>query len=98
MYTEYRNTLRAVRIRKWKLIYYPQIAFKQFNNLEEDSQGLNNLDDYKKYKSKLNEMMNFLEIYKEEYYNTINLNPIDIESKEYNHKNLIQILDPWQRS
>ena len=38
--------------------------YKQFNNLEEDSQGLNNLDDYKKYKSKLNEMMNLLEIYK----------------------------------
>ena len=33
LYTAYRNTLRAVRIRKWKLIYYPQIAFKQLKNI-----------------------------------------------------------------
>ena len=32
-------------------------------------------------------MMNLLKIYKEEYDDTINLNPIKIESKEYNYKN-----------
>ena len=96
LYTAYRNTVRAVRNKKWKLIYYPQIDFKQLYNLEIDSQELNNLADYKEYKPKLNEMMNLLKIYKEEYDDTINLNPIKIESKEYNYKNLVQKLDPWQ--
>ena len=40
LYTAYRNTVRAVRNKKWKLIYYPQIAFKQLYNLEKDSQNL----------------------------------------------------------
>ena len=100
LYTAYRNTARAVRNKKWKLIYYPQIAFKQLYNLEKDLHRIvqNNLADYKKYKLKLNEMMNLLKIYKEEYDDTINLNPIKIESKEYNYKNLVQKLDPLAAS
>ena len=96
LYTVYRNTVRAIRNEKWKLIYYPQIGVSQLYNLEMDPQEINNLAANNFYKPKLEEMTVLLKSYKEKYNDTINLNPAKIESKEYNYKNLIQKLDPWQ--
>ena len=41
-------------------------------------------------------MMNLLKHNMELTDDTINLNPSKIISKEYNYKNLVQKLDPWQ--
>ena len=41
-------------------------------------------------------MMNLLKHNMELTDDTINLNPSKIQSKEYNYKNLVQKLDPWQ--
>ena len=96
LYTAYRNTVRAIRDEKWKLIFYPQIKVTQLYNLKEDPNELNNLALNSLYKTRVKEMMNLLKYNLEINNDTINLNPPKVVSKEYNYKNLIQKLDPWQ--
>ena len=96
LYTAYRNTVRAVRNENWKLIYYPQINVKQLYNLKEDHNELNNLAEKSAYKTKIQEMMNLLEFHRIATDDTINLYPSKIQSKEYDYKDLVQKLDPWQ--
>ena len=43
LFTTYRNTVRAVRTREWKLIRYPHRDYTQLFNLREDPLELNNL-------------------------------------------------------
>ncbi len=96
LYTAYRNTVRAIRNMDWKLIYYPQINFKQLYNLKKDPNEINNLANEIKYKFKVEEMMKLLKQHKEFSDDTINLNPYKLQSKEFDYKKLVQKLDPWQ--
>jgi arylsulfatase A-like enzyme len=96
LYTAYRNTVRAVRNENWKLIYYPQINVKQLYNLKEDHNELNNLAKKSAYKTKIKEMMDLLQFHRIATDDTINLYPSRIQSKEYDYKDLVQKLDPWQ--
>ena len=96
IYTAYRNTVRAVRDNEWKLIFYPQIKVTQLYNLKQDPNELYNLAQNLFYKTRIKKMMNLLKYNMELADDTINLNPSKIQSKEYNYKNLVQKLDPWQ--
>lgn len=96
LYTAYRNTIRAVRDKQWKLIRYPQIDHTQLFNLEEDPQETNNLATSVAHQTKLNEMFQLLEQNHEATDDTINLTPLKIVSKEYDYRNLKQTPDIWQ--
>ena len=96
LYTAYRNTIRAVRDKQWKLIRYPQIDHTQLFNLEEDPQETNNLATSVAHQTKLNEMFQLLEQNNEATDDTINLTPLKIVSKEYDYRNLKQTPDIWQ--
>ncbi len=45
LFTSYKNTIRAIRDRRWKLIRYPQVDRTQLFDLESDADETNNLID-----------------------------------------------------
>jgi len=96
LYTAYRNTVRAVRDKEWKLIRYPQIDETQLFNLTQDPQELINLAKDTLYTAKVAEMMDELVWHHKATEDTLNLYPKTIRSKEYDYRTLVQKRDRWQ--
>ena len=96
LYTAYRNSVRAVRDKDWKLIYYPKINYTQLYNLNNDPHELNNLAKNSENQIKVDKMMKLLSYHRHATNDTINLKPLKIQSKEYDYKKLVQTLDQWQ--
>lgn len=96
IYTVYRNTVRAVRTKKWKLLYYPQRNYTQLFNLEKDPLEINNLAILPKYASLKNEMMTLLIDLHKANNDTASLNPKIILPLEYDYTRLKQIPDAHQ--
>jgi arylsulfatase A-like enzyme len=96
LYTAYRNTVRAIRTKEWKLIFYPQRNFMQLFNLQKDPLEINNLASLPEYQQKKEELFALL---KESYSannDTINLSPKTILPMEYDYTKLIQQPDIYQ--
>jgi arylsulfatase A-like enzyme len=96
LYTAYRNTIRAVRDKQWKLIYYPQLGQKQLFNLEDDPLELNNLANNPDNQNKIDAMMEMIKEHRTATNDTINLYPEHLQSGEYDYTTLKQTPDPWQ--
>ena len=96
LYTAYRNSVRAVREKDWKLIYYPKINYTQLYNLKSDPYELDNLAKNSENQIKVDKMMKLLSYHRDATDDTINLKPLKIQSKEYDYKKLVQNLDQWQ--
>ncbi len=96
LYTAYRNTVRAVRTKEWKLIYYPQRNFIQLFNLERDPLEINNLASAPEFKSKKQEMMLLLKELYTANDDTATLEPKVILPMDYDHTKLKQLPDAHQ--
>ena len=96
LYTAYRNSVRAVRDKDWKLIYYPKINYTQLYNLKNDPHEINNLAKNFENQIKVDKMMKLLSYHRDATDDTINLKPLKTQSKEYDYKKLVQNLDQWQ--
>ena len=96
LYTAYRNTVRAVRTKDYKLIYYPQRNYNQLFNLKKDPLEINNLAYLPEFEAKKQEMMQLL---KEAYSfnnDTATLEPKIILPLQYDYTKLKQKPDASQ--
>lgn len=96
LYTVYRNTARAVRTDKWKLIKYPQRNYTQLFNLKNDSLEINNLANLETYKSKVDEMISLLKEWHTNTDDTAEMYPENILPLDYDYRKLKQIPDNKQ--
>jgi arylsulfatase A-like enzyme len=96
LYTVYRNTVRAVRSKEWKLIRYPQRNFTQLFNLEKDPLEINNLALKPEYQSKVDEMMMLLRDWYKATDDTASLDPKVILPMQYDYSKLKQTPDEFQ--
>mgnify|MGYP005749591511 CR=1 FL=1 len=96
LFTAYRNTVRAVRDQKWKLIRYPERDFTQLFDLENDPEEIQNLADQEQYQSKKNQMMDLLRAEQKSVGDTISLTATVLKPLEYNPDTLKRKPDQWQ--
>jgi arylsulfatase A-like enzyme len=96
LYTVYRNTVRAVRTKEWKLIRYPQRNYTQLFNLEDDPLEINNLAQQTGFKTKVDEMLRLLRDWHEASGDTASLSPKTTLPLEYDYKKLKQVPDENQ--
>jgi arylsulfatase A-like enzyme len=96
LYTAYRNTVRAIRTREWKLIRYPDRNYTQLFNLKQDPLEINNLSAHPKYQSMLVELMGLLNDSHTVTNDTASLTPKTILPLPYDHTKLKQVPDIHQ--
>lgn len=96
LFTTYRNTVRAVRDKEWKLIRYPERHYTQLFNLKEDPLELNNIADVAENQDKMNEMMKLLVKWQKETGDTAVLKSKSLLPLEYDPTLFKQKPDVWQ--
>lgn len=96
LYTAYRNTVRAVRTKEWKLIKYPNQNYQQLFNLKNDPLELNNLAEIPENKPKLDELSQLMVSWHSQSDDTANMSPDKILPMEYDYKKLKQRPDDKQ--
>jgi arylsulfatase A-like enzyme len=96
IFTVYRNTVRAVRDKEWKLIRYPERYYTQLFNLKEDPLEINNLAENAKYQSKVDDMMKLISDWQKETGDTAVLESKSKLSMEYDPTIFKQKPDQWQ--
>ncbi|WP_026951407.1 sulfatase-like hydrolase/transferase [Algoriphagus mannitolivorans] len=96
LFTAYRNTARAVRDQKWKLIRYPERDYTQLFDLENDPEEIHNLAELEQYQEQKNQMMALLRASQKTAGDTIPLTAPVIKPMEYNPDTLRRKPDQWQ--
>lgn len=96
LFTVYRNTVRAVRDKKWKLIRYPERDYTQLFNLEEDPLEINNLAGKETSQSKVEELTGILKGWQATTNDTIALTAVKILPMEYDPLKFERRPDPHQ--
>ncbi|MDD4109770.1 MAG: sulfatase-like hydrolase/transferase [Prolixibacteraceae bacterium] len=96
LYTAYRNTVRAVRTKEWKLILYPQRNYDQLFNLTSDPLELVNLADNPDHQKTVKEMIQLLEVWHMNTDDTATLYYEIALPLEYDYKDLKQSPDIHQ--
>ena len=96
VFTAYRNTIRAVRSKSWKLIRYPERDFTQLFDLENDPNELNNLAGDTEYNSVKDQLSNELVKWQKTAGDTIQLTAGYKLPLEYDHLELVRKPDRWQ--
>ena len=96
LFTAYRNTVRAVRDQKWKLIRYPERDFTQLFDLENDPEEMNNLAGDPRFESEKTKMMDLLLASQKEFGDTISLTAAVLKPMAYNSDTLKRKPDQWQ--
>ncbi|GMQ30587.1 sulfatase-like hydrolase/transferase [Algoriphagus confluentis] len=96
LFTAYRNTVRAVRDQKWKLIRYPERDFTQLFDLENDPEEMNNLAEDPRFDSEKVKMMGLLQASQKEFGDTIPLTAYVLKPMVYNPDTLRRKPDQWQ--
>jgi len=94
--TAYRNTIRALRTKEWKLIRYPERDFTQLFNLENDPFELNNLAGDTAYYSIQNQLLKELMEWQKIAGDTIQLTAGKKLPLEYDYRKLVRKPDRWQ--
>ena len=96
LFTVYRNTVRAVRNKEWKLIRYPERDFTQLFNLDADPLELQNLAGDINYDARVDEMLNLMKEWQNAVNDTVQLTATKILPMEYDHTKLVRKHDNWQ--
>jgi len=96
MYNVYRNTVRSVRTKEWKLIRYPQRNYNQLFNLVNDPLEIYNLAYFEKFQTKVQEMKALLKACYIETNDTATMNPPNILPLKYDYTKFEQIPDQHQ--
>jgi arylsulfatase A-like enzyme len=96
LFSAYRNTVRAVRDKNWKLIRYPERDYTQLFNLKYDPMELNNLADVDGNKSRVGELMKLMSEWQKETGDTAVLKSKNTLSREYDPSLFKQKPDEWQ--
>jgi arylsulfatase A-like enzyme len=96
MFNVYRNTVRSVRDREWKLIRYPERDYTQLFNLREDPLEINNLATNPANQIKVNEMMKLLADWQKETGDTAVLKSKSTLPMYYDPSLFKQKPDQWQ--
>ncbi|WP_057935624.1 sulfatase-like hydrolase/transferase [Algoriphagus resistens] len=96
LFTAYRNTVRAVRTSEWKLIRYPERAYTQLFNLENDPLELNNLAENPEHFSTKDQLMNLLNDWQKISGDTTVLTATVIKQLDYDPYTLTRKPDRWQ--
>jgi len=96
MYNVYRNTVRSVRTKEWKLIRYPQRNHYQLFNLIDDPLEIYNLAYSDKFQSRVQEMNALLNVWYTETNDTATMNPANSLTMEYDYTKFKQIPDQHQ--
>ncbi|GMQ24870.1 sulfatase-like hydrolase/transferase [Algoriphagus sp. oki45] len=96
LFTAYRNTVRAVRDQKWKLIRYPERDFTQLFDLENDPEEMNNLAEDPRFDSEKEKLMELLKASQKEFGDTISFTSSVLKPMAYNPDTLKRKPDQWQ--
>lgn len=96
LFTVYRNTVRAVRDKEWKLIRYPERHYTQLFNLKNDPLEINNLAEEEANKPKVDELMNLLQKWQKETGDTAVLTSKSKLPMKYFPEKFKQVPDQWQ--
>jgi len=96
LFTVYRNTVRAVRDKEWKLIRYPERHYTQLFNLENDPLEINNLAGKAVYQSRVDDMMKLISEWQEVTGDTAVLTSKTKLQMEYKPAIFKQKADQWQ--
>jgi len=96
LFTVYRNTVRAVRTKEWKLIRYPERDYSQLFDLKNDPWELNNLSGNPGYQPKIEAMLELMQKWQETVNDTISLTAGQTLPLEYDHTTLVRKPDRWQ--
>jgi arylsulfatase A-like enzyme len=96
LFTAYRNTVRAVRTKEWKLIRYPKRDYTQLFNLATDPFEMNNLSGVEQYDSKVDELLKLMTEWQGMVKDTVPLKAERILPLQYDHTKLVRKPDQWQ--
>lgn len=96
LFTTYRNTVRAVRTKQWKLIRYPERDYTQLFNLEKDPLEINNLYGQEAYQDKTDELLKLMEEWQKATDDTASLTTKTILPMEYDPTKFKQGPDVYQ--
>ena len=96
VFTAYRNTIRAVRTKEWKLIRYPERDYTQLFNLVNDPLELNNLATDEEFRTKTDEMSDLLKDWQIKLNDTVPFKAGKILPLDYDHTKLVRKPDKWQ--
>lgn len=96
LFTAYRNTVRAVRTKEWKLIRYPEIGITQLFNLENDPLETVNLSGDERFKGKTEELLEIMRKWQEKAGDTVQLFVEKTKPSEYDYRKLSRKPDRWQ--
>ena len=96
VFTAYRNTVRAVRTDKWKLIRYPERDYSQLFNLKDDPLELINLSDDPSFDIIKSHLFDLLKEWQTNSGDTVNLTSPELLPLEYDYRKLARKPDRWQ--
>jgi arylsulfatase A-like enzyme len=96
VFTAYRNTVRAVRDERWKLIRYPERDYTQLFDLENDPEEIRNLADNPAFASELQRMMALLQDSQKTFGDSIPLTAAVLKPMAYDPDTLQRKPDQWQ--
>jgi arylsulfatase A-like enzyme len=96
LFTAYRNTVRAARDKKWKIIRYPERDYTQLFDLENDPLELHNLAEDQSYRNKKEQMLNILRTSQGLFGDTVALTASVIKPLAYHPDTLRRKPDQWQ--
>lgn len=96
LFTVYRNTVRAVRTKEWKLIRYPERDYTQMFNLVNDPHELYNLAGDTSLQPKAEVLFELMQKWQVTTGDTISLKPSATLPLEYDHTTLVRKPDKWQ--
>ena len=96
LFTSYRNTVRAVRNKRYKLIRYPERDYTQLFDLNKDPLEIHNLAELPEYQDKKSEMFQLMEKWQKSFQDTVALTADIIKPMDYDPDTLKRKPDVWQ--
>lgn len=96
VFTAYRNTVRAVRTKEWKLIRYPERDYTQLFNLTDDSLELKNLSDDITLEPVKKQLYELLTEWQLKTGDTVKLTSPALLPLEYDYRRFVRKPDRWQ--